>query len=100
MARDLPMRSRKLACLPEACCSICAIVAADLSKLSGRVSKALIQEAVTEAVSSEAAERIAGLKKADMAGAAEALLRGSGWLPKQLRPRSAPVTNEMQQAAE
>ena len=54
----------------------------------GRVPKALIQEAVTEAVSSEAAERIAGLKKADMASAAEALLRDSGWLPKQLRPRS------------
>ena len=66
----------------------------------GRVPKALIREAVTEAVSSEAAERIAGLKKADMASAAEALLGDSGWLPKQLRPRSIAVTTEMQQAAE
>ncbi len=66
----------------------------------GRVHKALIREAVTEAVSSEAAERIAGLKKADMASAAEALLRDKGWLPKQLRQCRAPVTSEMQQAAE
>ena len=66
----------------------------------GRVPKALIREAVTEAVSSEAAERIAGLKKADMASAAEALLGDSGWLPKQLRPRNVAVTTEMQQAAE
>jgi ParB family chromosome partitioning protein len=64
------------------------------------VPKALIREAVTEAVSPEAAERIAGLKKADMASAAEALLGDSGWLPKQLRPRNVAVTTEMQQAAE
>jgi ParB family transcriptional regulator, chromosome partitioning protein len=66
----------------------------------GRVPKALIQEAVTEAVSSEAAERIVGFKKADMASAAEELLRETGWLPRQLRQRSAPVSNDLKQAAE
>ncbi len=73
----------------------------------GRVPKALIREAVTEAVSPEAAERIAGFKKADMAQAAEDLLKDTGWLPKQLRPRtptapkSDPVAHDdLQQAAE
>ena len=51
----------------------------------GRVTKAKIGEAVTEAVSPEAAERIAGLRKTDMAEAAETLLVGSGWLPSPLR---------------
>jgi len=51
----------------------------------GRVTKAKIGEAVTEAVSPEAAERIAGLKKTDMAEAAETLLVGTGWLPSPLR---------------
>jgi ParB family transcriptional regulator, chromosome partitioning protein len=36
---------------------------------------------VREAVSVEAAERIAGMKKQDMAEAAEQLLVGTGWLP-------------------
>lgn len=51
----------------------------------GRVPKARIVEAVREAVSDEAAERIAGMKKEPMAEAAEALLAGSGWLPESLR---------------
>nr|WP_316629467.1 ParB N-terminal domain-containing protein [uncultured Brevundimonas sp.] len=51
----------------------------------GRVTKAKIGEAVTEAVSPEAAGRIAGLKKTDMAEAAETLMKGSGWLPSPLR---------------
>ncbi|MFA5968413.1 MAG: ParB/RepB/Spo0J family partition protein [Sphingomonas sp.] len=51
----------------------------------GRVTKAHILAAVREAVSDEAAERIAGLKKTDMAEAAEQLLAGTGWLPAALR---------------
>jgi ParB family chromosome partitioning protein len=55
----------------------------------GRVTKAQIGSAVREAVSGQAAERIAGLKKPDMAVEAEALLAGTGWLPAVLR-RSGP----------
>ena len=57
----------------------------------GRVTKARIGEAVREAVSEEAAERIGGMKKPDMASEAEALLAGKGWLPSLLR---APVPVE------
>jgi ParB family chromosome partitioning protein len=57
----------------------------------GRVTKARIAEAVSEAVSAEAAARIEGLKKPDMASEAEALLAGKGWLPSLLRrPEPAP----------
>ena len=51
----------------------------------GRVSKALIAEAVTEGVTAQAADNIANLKKAEMAERAEALLAGTGWLPALLR---------------
>ena len=51
----------------------------------GRVTKARIQEAVREGVSAEAAERLTGLKKGDMAEAAEAALADRGWLPPLLR---------------
>ena len=51
----------------------------------GRVTKAHILAAVREGVSDEAAGRIAGLKKPDMAQAAEQLLAGTGWLPSLLR---------------
>ncbi|MGX1317637.1 ParB family chromosome partitioning protein [Bradyrhizobium sp. USDA 377] len=51
----------------------------------GRVTKARILEAVCEGVSGEAAERIADMKKVDMAEAAEQLLAGTGWLPTWLR---------------
>lgn len=51
----------------------------------GRVTKARILEAVREARGDEAAERIAHLKKGDMAREAERLLDGSGWLPEALR---------------
>jgi ParB family chromosome partitioning protein len=58
----------------------------------GRVTKARIAEAVREAVSPEAAERMAGLKKEAMAQAAEALVAGKGWLPGLLRtPGLAPA---------
>jgi len=50
----------------------------------GRVTKARILEAVREARGDAAADRIAQLKKAEMA-AAEELLAGTGWLPEPLR---------------
>ncbi|WP_421694383.1 hypothetical protein [Aestuariivirga sp.] len=72
----------------------------------GRVTKAHIHAAVREAVGDEAAERIAGLKKAEMAQAAERLLAGAGWLPSVLRtarPASRDAVSEAEpfaQAAE
>jgi len=50
-----------------------------------RVTKARILDAVREAVSEEAADRISGMKKPGMAEAAEQLLVGTGWLPALLR---------------
>ncbi len=55
-----------------------------------RVPKARVLEAVTEAVGAEEAARIAGLKKADMAEAAEGLVEGRGWLPPLLRTAPPP----------
>ncbi|WP_130732917.1 ParB/RepB/Spo0J family partition protein [Komagataeibacter xylinus] len=51
----------------------------------GRVTKARILLAVREARGDEAAERIAHLKKPDMAREAGRRLDGSGWLPEALR---------------
>ncbi|MFT8803405.1 MAG: chromosome partitioning protein ParB, partial [Gluconobacter cerinus] len=53
----------------------------------GRVTKARILEAVREARGNEAADRIAHMKKSDMAQAAEQLLDGSSWLPEVLRTK-------------
>ena len=53
-----------------------------------RVTKQQILDAVSEAVSGQAAENIATLKKAAMAARAEELFAGSGWLPEPLRTRS------------
>jgi ParB family chromosome partitioning protein len=50
----------------------------------GRVTKARILEAVCEGVSGEAAERMAHMKKVDMAEAAEQLLAAADWLPSLL----------------
>lgn len=55
----------------------------------GRVSKAFIVEAVREAVSNEAAGRLAGLRKTEMIAEAETLLAGTGWLPGPLRTPSS-----------
>ncbi|KON62808.1 MULTISPECIES: ParB/RepB/Spo0J family partition protein [Acetobacteraceae] len=60
----------------------------------GRVTKARILEAVREARGNEAADRIAHLKKGDMAQAAERLLDGSGWLPEALRTRDVSGQSE------
>ncbi|MGJ4923680.1 ParB/RepB/Spo0J family partition protein [Bradyrhizobium sp. HKCCYLRH2015] len=51
----------------------------------GRVTKARIVDAVREGAGAEAAERIADMKKLDMAGAAEQLLATTSWLPALLR---------------
>ena len=59
----------------------------------GRVTKANILGAVGEAVSGEATERLADLKKQEMAEAAEQLLAGTGWLPDLLRTLQ-PVQSE------
>jgi ParB family transcriptional regulator, chromosome partitioning protein len=50
-----------------------------------RVSKDRIAEAVREGVSVQAAQNIASMKKPAMAEAAEAALKGKGWLPLILR---------------
>ncbi len=57
----------------------------------GRVTKARILQAVTEACGERAAERIASMKKPEMAVAAEDLLAGSGWLPEPLRTKAYAV---------
>ncbi|EGY02475.1 nuclease [Nitrospirillum viridazoti Y2] len=51
----------------------------------GRVTKARILEAVTEAKGDAAARRIDYLRKPDMVEQAEQLLAGTGWLPVPLR---------------
>ncbi|MGE3872541.1 MAG: ParB/RepB/Spo0J family partition protein [Parvibaculaceae bacterium] len=51
----------------------------------GRVPKARILEAVSEAKGSSASELIDHLKKPDMAAEAERLLADTGWLPEPLR---------------
>jgi ParB family chromosome partitioning protein len=53
----------------------------------GRVTKARILEAVIEAKGEEAAQRLEGLKKGDMAEAAAQTLACSGWLPEALRTK-------------
>lgn len=62
-----------------------------------RVIKAHIAAAVREAVTPEAADRIAPMKKADMADAAEQLVAQTGWLPPQMRtaePEADPAQTE------
>jgi ParB family chromosome partitioning protein len=51
----------------------------------GRVTKVRILQAVAEAKGQRAADRIARLKKGDMATEATTLLNGTGWLPEPLR---------------
>jgi ParB family chromosome partitioning protein len=60
----------------------------------GRVTKARILLAVTEAKGERAAERIAHLKKGDMAREAEALLFDSRWLPEALRTQPSETASE------
>ena len=64
----------------------------------GRITKARILEAVREGVSHEAADRLADMKKPDMAEAAEQLLAATDWLPALMRtPKNAQESaNQMQ----
>ena len=57
----------------------------------GRVTKARILQAVREAKGDDAAERLVGLKKGEMAEQAQELLVGSGWLPEPLRTPGGPL---------
>ncbi|MBI2715686.1 MAG: ParB/RepB/Spo0J family partition protein [Rhizobiales bacterium] len=66
----------------------------------GRVSKARILEAVREAVSAEAAEQMADMKKQPMAEAAEQLLAGTGWLPALLQKPAQVKLLEQQGASQ
>jgi ParB family chromosome partitioning protein len=65
----------------------------------GRVTKPHILAAVREAVSIEAADRMADMKKQDMAEAAEQLVIATGWLPVLMRTsRTAQECTEQPQA--
>ena len=66
----------------------------------GRVTKARIIEAVREAVSAEAANRMADMKKPDMAEAAEQLLATTAWLPALLRSPQAAQRDVTQSTAD
>ncbi len=57
----------------------------------GAVTKGQILDAVTEAVSPEAAERLTGLRKTEMIEAAEPQLVGARWLPACLRTPGRPL---------
>ena len=60
-----------------------------------RVTKFHILAAAREAVSIEAADRMASMKKQDMAEAAEQLVVGTGWLPALMRtPKPAWLTKQ------
>jgi len=58
----------------------------------GRITKARIVAAVSEARGDEAAQSIAHLKKGEMAARAETLLARSNWLPEPLRTPQRSVT--------
>jgi ParB family transcriptional regulator, chromosome partitioning protein len=67
----------------------------------GRITKPHILDAVREAVSDEAADRIADMKKQAMAEAAEQLLAATGWLPALIRtPQAAWLTGQQPEAPE
>lgn len=59
----------------------------------GRVTKARILQAVSEARGQRAADRIEHMKKGDMAREAETLLAETGWLPEPLRG-AEPIVGE------
>jgi ParB family chromosome partitioning protein len=61
----------------------------------GRITKARILQAVAEAKGQRAADRIAHLKKGDMATEATTLLNGTTWLPEPLRTPGRPTVAAM-----
>src|SRR5258708_11050168 len=67
----------------------------------GRVTKTRILDAVREAVSIEAADRMGDMKKQDMAEAAEQLVIATGWLPALMRtPEAVGPTKQQPEALE
>lgn len=58
------------------------------------VPKAKLIEAVTEAVSAEAAKPLQGMKKPEAVAAAERLLEGTRWIPHPLRSEPFALTND------
>ncbi|MCP3476434.1 ParB/RepB/Spo0J family partition protein [Bradyrhizobium sp. CCGUVB1N3] len=60
----------------------------------GRLTKARILQAVAQAKGQRAADRIAHMKKGDMAAEAETLLAGTDWLPEPLRTPGQTVGEE------
>ena len=66
----------------------------------GRVTKARIVQAVTEAKGEGAAKAIEPLKKGDMAARAAVLLDGTGWLPEPLRTPGRTLLACIEHAAE
>ena len=66
----------------------------------GRVTKAHILQAVIEAKGERAADRIAHLKKGDMATEAETLLTDTGWLPEPLRTPGEPEQSDHEATGE
>ncbi|MBR0900689.1 ParB N-terminal domain-containing protein [Bradyrhizobium tropiciagri] len=66
----------------------------------GRVTKVGILEAVREGVSEEAAERMSGMKKTEMAQAAEQLLAATDWLPSLLRTATPQGQTDLQSEAQ
>ncbi|CAN7653022.1 ParB N-terminal domain-containing protein [Phenylobacterium sp. LjRoot225] len=67
----------------------------------GRVSKPVILAAVAEVSTAQAADNIAGLKKAELAAEAEKRVAGKGWLPALLRSdMAAPASVRAQQHAQ
>ncbi len=72
-----------------------------VSSYLGRVTKSRILDAVREAAGEDAAARIAGQKKGEMAEAAEPLIAGTGWLPPLLRTvQPEPAQEAVPMAAE
>jgi ParB family chromosome partitioning protein len=65
----------------------------------GRVTKGRILDAVREAKGDDDAQRIAHLRKAEMATAAEELLAGTGWVPEPLRTPGQSFTPRTEPAA-
>jgi len=65
----------------------------------GRVTKARILQAVTEAKGERCGDSIAHLKKGDMAARAAVLLEGTGWLPEPLRTPGHALPTPLEVAA-
>ncbi|WP_374394873.1 ParB/RepB/Spo0J family partition protein [Sphingopyxis sp.] len=73
---------------------------ATVANYLGRVTKPAILDAVEEACGSDATGRLGGMKKPEMASAAEELLQGTGWLALPLRTPAFEEPEPDEEAAE